>query len=155
MPQLALRVPPLALVVAFAVAIALVTVYLPLVRIPLPGHKYASAALIFAGLLVALVGVIQFRRARTTVNPMSPSKASAVVSSGIYRWSRNPMYLGMALALLGLAAWALRWPATCWYRASAGISRASKSFRRKRLSWPSSGKSLLSTWRGLGGGSEA
>lgn len=121
MPQLALRVPPLALVVAFAVAIALVTVYLPLVRIPLPGHKYASAALIFAGLLVALVGVIQFRRARTTVNPMSPSKASAVVSSGIYRWSRNPMYLGMALALLGLAAWGstlagyLLVPGFCWY----------------------------------------
>jgi protein-S-isoprenylcysteine O-methyltransferase Ste14 len=120
-PQLALRVPPLALVVAFAVAIALVTVYLPLVRIPLPGHKYASAALIFAGLLVALVGVIQFRRARTTVNPMSPSKASAVVSSGIYRWSRNPMYLGMALALLGLAAWGstlagyLLVPGFCWY----------------------------------------
>jgi protein-S-isoprenylcysteine O-methyltransferase Ste14 len=103
--QLELRIPPLALVAAFAVAIALVTVYVPLLRVALPGHKYAAAALLFFGLLVALVGVLQFRRARTTVNPMSPHKASAVVSSGVYRWSRNPMYLGMALALLGAAAW--------------------------------------------------
>lgn len=104
MPTLELRIPPLALVAVFAVGIALVTVYVPLVVVPFPGHQYAAAALVLAGLLLALVGVVQFRRARTTVNPMSPAKASALVSSGIYRWSRNPMYLGMALLLLGVAA---------------------------------------------------
>ena len=121
MPKLDLRIPPLALVAAFAVAIALVTVYLPLLRIPVPGHKYAAAALLFVGLLVALVGVLQFRRAGTTTNPMSPHKASVVVSSGVYRWSRNPMYLGMALALLGVAGWGstlagyLLVLTFCWY----------------------------------------
>jgi len=95
----------LVLVGAFAGAIVLASVYVPLIRIPIPGHKYAAAALVSVGLAVAAVGVLQFRQARTTVNPMSPQKASAVVSSGLYRWSRNPMYLGMALALLGLAAW--------------------------------------------------
>jgi protein-S-isoprenylcysteine O-methyltransferase Ste14 len=119
--RLELRIPPLALVSAAAVAIALVSVYVPLLRIPVPGHKYAAAALLFVGLMVALVGVVQFRRARTTVDPMSPHKASALVSSGLFRWSRNPMYLGMAVALLGLAAWAsslagyLLVLAFCWY----------------------------------------
>lgn len=121
MPTLELRIPPLALVAVFAVGIALVTVYVPLVVVPFPGHQYAAAALVLAGLLLALVGVVQFRRARTTVNPMSPAKASALVSSGIYRWSRNPMYLGMALLLLGVAAWGstlagyLLVLAFCWF----------------------------------------
>jgi len=119
--QLELRIPPPALVATFAVTILLVTVYVPLVRIPFPGHKYASAGLVFVGLLVALVAVLQFRLARTTANPMSPHKASALISSGIYRWSRNPMYVGLALALLGVAAWGstlagyLLVLGFCWY----------------------------------------
>lgn len=119
--QLELRIPPLALVAAFAVAIALTSVYAPLLRISMPGHIYIAAALVFLGVVIAAVGVFQFRRARTTVNPMRPHKASTVVSSGLYHWSRNPMYLGMALALLGLAAWAcalagyLLVSGFCWY----------------------------------------
>ena len=105
MPQLELRIPPLALVAVFAAAIALVTVYAPLLRIPLPGHRYAAAAPMFFGLLVALAGVVQFRQARTTADPRFPHKASAVVTTGVYRWSRNPMYLGVAIALAGVAAW--------------------------------------------------
>lgn len=105
MHHLELRIPPLVLVAAFAVAIVLASVYMPLLRFPIPGHRYVATALVFVGLGVAAAGVLQFRRARTTVNPMSPQKTSALVSSGLYRWSRNPMYLGMALTLLGVAAW--------------------------------------------------
>ena len=105
MLRLELRIPPLAWVAGFAAAIAVVSIYVPLLRIEIPGHEYAAAALAFVGLSVAAAGVLQFRRARTTVNPMSPHKTSTVVSSGLYRWSRNPMYLGMALLLIGVAAW--------------------------------------------------
>ena len=121
MSQLELRVPPLALVATTAVAISLATIYVPLIRIPFPGHKYAAAALVLVGLLLALVGVLQFTQSRTTVNPMSPNKASAVVTSGLYRVSRNPMYLGMAIALLGVAAWGSAFASYllvlgfCWY----------------------------------------
>jgi protein-S-isoprenylcysteine O-methyltransferase Ste14 len=57
-----------------------------------------------AGAAIAIAGVIQFARARTTVNPLQPDAASSLVSGGVYRWTRNPMYLGMALVLL---AWAV------------------------------------------------
>ena len=60
-----------------------------------------GAAVATAGVLVSLIGVVQFHRARTTVNPLKPEEASSLVSGGIYRWTRNPMYLGMALALAG------------------------------------------------------
>lgn len=53
------------------------------------------------GLLVIVAGVVQFRIANTTVNPVKPNETSKVVATGIYRWTRNPMYLGMLLTILG------------------------------------------------------
>ena len=58
-------------------------------------------AIAFTGGLIALAGALEFNRARTTVNPLSPDKASALVTAGIYRFTRNPMYLGMLLVLVG------------------------------------------------------
>ena len=55
----------------------------------------------FGGGLIALAGARQFQRARTTVNPLAPQKASALVTGGVYRFTRNPMYLGMLLVLTG------------------------------------------------------
>lgn len=63
-----------------------------------------AIVLLLAGAGIAAAGGIAFRRAQTTVNPLTPEKASALVSGGIYRLTRNPMYLGFALFLL---AWAL------------------------------------------------
>ncbi|MEY2653397.1 MAG: hypothetical protein RLZZ524_424 [Pseudomonadota bacterium] len=80
----------------------------------LPGWRIAVVALlVLAGLAVDLLGLLAFLGARTTVNPLRPERSSALVTGGIYRITRNPMYLGMALLLtawavhLGaLAAWA-------------------------------------------------
>ena len=49
--------------------------------------------------------VLTFRRARTTVNPLRPANASALVTTGPFALSRNPMYVGMATLLAGWAAW--------------------------------------------------
>lgn len=65
---------------------------------------FTLLALILGGLLV-LAGGISFRRARTTVNPLQPEAATALVTSGIYRFTRNPMYLGFALFLVAWAMW--------------------------------------------------
>lgn len=64
-----------------------------------------ALALVVLGLTVDAVGVLSFRRARTTVNPFAPERTVNIVSSGIYRLSRNPMYLGMACILTGWAVW--------------------------------------------------
>ena len=58
---------------------------------------------VIAGILLALAGVKEFKQQQTTVNPLDPSKSSSLVTSGIYQFSRNPMYLGMLLGLLGWA----------------------------------------------------
>jgi protein-S-isoprenylcysteine O-methyltransferase Ste14 len=62
-------------------------------------------ALIFilAGGLISALGVLAFRQAKTTVNPTSPETVSLLVVKGIYNLSRNPMYLGFLLTLVGLA----------------------------------------------------
>jgi protein-S-isoprenylcysteine O-methyltransferase Ste14 len=52
------------------------------------------------GVATAIQGVIEFRRARTTVDPRDPRKSTAIVTSGIYRFTRNPMYLGFLLVLV-------------------------------------------------------
>ena len=70
-----------------------------------PAAKYpAVAVLLVAGLAFALLGILAFRESRTTVNPLKPERASALVTGGVYRVTRNPMYVGMAFVLL---AWAV------------------------------------------------
>jgi len=64
----------------------------------------ASLVLLVAG-LVGMAGVRAFARAQTTVNPLRPEAASRLVTGGIYRYTRNPMYLALLLALLAWALW--------------------------------------------------
>jgi protein-S-isoprenylcysteine O-methyltransferase Ste14 len=103
--RLELRVPPVAVVAICALAIVGASAYAPVVELRFVGYKALAVMAFVLGIGVAAAGVLQFSRARTTVNPLVPGQASAVVSTGIYRWSRNPMYLGMALCLLALAVW--------------------------------------------------
>lgn len=78
----------------------------------LPGHAWAhpwrlllTVVLAALGLAADLAGILAFRRHRTTVNPLAPQRSSTIVQDGIYRISRNPMYLGMALLLTAWAVW--------------------------------------------------
>ena len=65
----------------------------------------AGIGLALAGGLIALAGLREFRRARTTVNPLAPQRASALVQTGVFGLTRNPMYLGMLMVLIGWAAY--------------------------------------------------
>lgn len=104
MQWLELKIPPLLVWLAFAGAMGGVAYAVPKLSFTLAGSSAIALALVALGVALAFAGVIAFRLKRTTVNPLTPSASSAVVSSGVYRLSRNPMYLGFLLALAG---WAL------------------------------------------------
>ncbi|MEO0493388.1 MAG: methyltransferase [Actinomycetota bacterium] len=57
----------------------------------------------FVGVVVAVAGMTAFARVGTTVDPHDPTKTDALVVGGVYRRTRNPMYLGLALLLGGFA----------------------------------------------------
>ena len=75
----------------------------PALEFTLPLRELIAAAFFVAGLIVGVSAVLGFRRAKTTLNPLAPEQASALVVRGIFRWTRNPMYLAMLLVLI---AWA-------------------------------------------------
>ncbi|WP_396270949.1 methyltransferase family protein [Ideonella sp.] len=122
MAALELKIPPLAqLVVAALLAIAIERLT-PGLTIQYP---YAVAAAIFlavAGAGIAVAGVVAFRRKGTTVNPLDPGRSTKMVRDGVYRFSRNPMYLGMLLMLAAVvlylsnvAAALVALPLFVWY----------------------------------------
>jgi protein-S-isoprenylcysteine O-methyltransferase Ste14 len=105
MPSLELKIPPpvLALLAALAMwALAKVT---PVLALPWLLRTVPASVIVLAGIAMELSGGVSFRRAHTTVNPLKPGSASALVTSGIYRVTRNPMYVGLALVLLGWGVW--------------------------------------------------
>ena len=114
MSSLELRVPPP--IVALLVAVAMWGVVFLVPPSSAPSLRVA-VALVLAIVAVAfsVSGVLAFRRAKTTKNPMKPQAASSLVVTGIYKVTRNPMYVGVSFLLLAWAvflwsAWALVGP---------------------------------------------
>jgi len=66
-----------------------------------PYQVILSRVFLALGVLVAFFGIIAFRMNRTTTDPLHPEKATTLVTGGIYQYTRNPMYLGMAFVLVG------------------------------------------------------
>jgi len=58
---------------------------------------------IVAGLIIIFVAAKQFKAANTTINPTKPETASVLVSNGVFSYSRNPMYLGMLIIIIGFS----------------------------------------------------
>ena len=104
MQALELKVPPP--VVGLLVAAAMWGVsdwppaftHAPTIRLVLAG------VLAVVGVGFDILGLLAFRQSRTTINPLRPARASALVTAGVYRVTRNPMYVGMAFLL---TAWAI------------------------------------------------
>jgi protein-S-isoprenylcysteine O-methyltransferase Ste14 len=76
-----------------------------------PGAFGVALGLAGAGAFVAGAGVWQFRRAATSLSPFAGARVRGLVVDGVYAWTRNPMYLGLALALAGVVVWRGSWAA--------------------------------------------
>ena len=76
----------------------------PAIRLGPVARTTAIIVLLVSGIYFGISGIVSFKKAATTTNPLKPETASSLVCSGIYKVSRNPMYVGLALVLL---AWAV------------------------------------------------
>lgn len=101
--SLELKVPPVLVVAVAALLMWAIAWAMPELGLALSGGSFVAVIAVLLGVLTSVAGVVEFRRARTTVNPLTPGAASSLVDGGIYGLTRNPMYLGFALALLGWA----------------------------------------------------
>jgi len=104
MYSLDLKVPPLVVLTVVGGLMWLGARAVPAAHFPMPARPAIALGLTIVGLGVAVAGVVSFRIARTTVNPLKPDTASSLVVAGIYRVTRNPMYLGALIVLIGWAA---------------------------------------------------
>jgi protein-S-isoprenylcysteine O-methyltransferase Ste14 len=103
--RLELRVPPVVLAAACLAAMWALARWMPGLDLHLPWRRTIATVLLLSGVATGIAGVAAFRRRGTTVDPTRPQRASAMVVTGVYRRTRNPMYLGLAFALAGVAVW--------------------------------------------------
>ena len=99
------RLPPLAVAPLAAYVAWLAARAAPSLGFDFRGRTLLALMLAGAAAAIGAAGVFEFRRARTTVNPLQPGRASALVTGGIYRHTRNPMYVAVATLLLAWALW--------------------------------------------------
>ncbi|WP_201556356.1 methyltransferase family protein [Psychrobacter sp. 72-O-c] len=104
MNSLELKVPPPLQVLIIGAVMYGVSRIFPALQFSLIGSAWLGGILTIAGLGIGIAGVTEFKKAQTTVNPHVPQNSTNLVTSGIYQYTRNPMYVGLVLILLG---WAL------------------------------------------------
>jgi len=100
---LELKLPPPAVALLVALLMWWASSLLPPLAIALAWRAGVALLLVAIGLVLEVTALASFWRRKTTINPLRPATTSSLVASGVYRHTRNPMYLGM---LLDLVAWA-------------------------------------------------
>jgi protein-S-isoprenylcysteine O-methyltransferase Ste14 len=103
MKALKLKLPPVAQFLMVAAGMWLIAKYLPALSFDIPARRSLAALFFLLGGIVAVPAIATFRSAGTTVDPRDPDKATCLVVSGVYRYSRNPMYLGLLFLLISWA----------------------------------------------------
>lgn len=98
--RIELRVPPVAVLLMTALLMAVIARAIPTAVLSIPFQTFLAGGFAFAGAAISSLGVLAFRRAGTTVNPLNPERSAALVRSGVYRLTRNPMYLGFLMLLI-------------------------------------------------------
>ena len=100
-----LLVPPPVVLALVAAAMWAIDRWLDTGRVAFTWQVPLAVALLAAGGGLMVAAAASMFAARTTINPMKPARASKLVTGGVFRWSRNPIYLGDLLILAALAVW--------------------------------------------------
>lgn len=104
------KVLPVVVVALLALMMIALSFALPALRLPIPANlpvlpKLLAMVVVNVGVLIFILSAWQFQQYRTTVNPVRAEQVSALLTAGIFRYSRNPMYVAFGLVLLALACW--------------------------------------------------
>ena len=103
--MLQLKIPPPVYAISIALLMWLLNRYFPVFHlIDAPWNRVGIAIMITAGSL-DLWSLFLFLKKHTTANPMKPQNTSGIVTTGLYKISRNPMYVGLLTILTGYAVW--------------------------------------------------
>lgn len=100
MRALELKIPPPLVALIIAVTMWIARNVAPTLELSPATRIVAAGVVAVIGGYFSIAGTVAFRRARTTVNPLKPERASSLVTSGVYRITRNPMYVALALLLV-------------------------------------------------------
>ncbi len=100
-----LRIPPPFVASMFAVLVWATNLVLPAGKVFFSGQTVMAVVLVVLGFTIAFVAGRSFRKAGTQIDPRNPDKSETIVQTGIFQYSRNPMYLGMVLVLVGWSVW--------------------------------------------------
>lgn len=107
MKRLELLIPPPFVTLLIGLVMWALSRMVPTLNLAWVQNTRVAFVVALLGLAISLVSMAAFRRAHTTMDPKRPESAMNLISSGIYRYSRNPMYLGVLLVLVGWAIYLL------------------------------------------------
>ena len=97
-----LLIPPPILTLISATLMLIVSKYFNKANLILNQHNQFALFFLIVALIIILISIAKFIKIKTTISPLKPNKTSILVDSGIYKHTRNPMYLGLLLILFSL-----------------------------------------------------
>lgn len=100
-----LKLPPALIFVIFGGFMYVLDLLLPVGEFDFFGRLLLLKILVVLALLIGGISMFQFFKAKTTIDPLAPAKSSRLVTNGVYKISRNPMYLALLLLLLAFGLW--------------------------------------------------
>ncbi|WP_319536815.1 isoprenylcysteine carboxylmethyltransferase family protein [uncultured Vibrio sp.] len=105
MRKLELRVPPVAVFLLVVLLMYWLKRLTPNFMITVPFVEFVVAILTLLSGFIGIAGLYEFRKLKTTVNPVKPEFATTVVSTGVFAYTRNPMYFALLLLIIALGLW--------------------------------------------------
>lgn len=95
-----LKLPPVIVFLLFALGMYLLSVLLPFGFFDFFGRLPMAKVLVVIAMIVGFLSLLPFLMKKTSVNPTKPEKATVLITNGVYRFSRNPMYFSLLMLLL-------------------------------------------------------